>query len=64
MRPCRELEIADLARDEKHIEEQKARMLRLAVGGGSASCDSDSLLSLLEFSQKLFLIKRELEQGE
>jgi len=76
MRPSRadhlaELKIAEyhLARDEKLIEEQKARMRRLAVGGGSASRDSDSLLSLLELSQKLFedhviLIKRELEQGE
>ena len=50
MRPSRadhlaELEIAEyhLARDEKLIEEQKARMRRLAAGGGSVSRDSDSL---------------------
>ena len=66
-----ELEIAEdhLARGEKLIEEQKARMRRLAAGGGSMSHDSDRLLSLLELSQKLFedhviLIKRELEQEE
>jgi hypothetical protein len=66
-----ELEIAEdhLARGEKLIEEQKARMRRLAAGGGSISRDSDKLLSLLDLSQKLFedhviLIKRELEQGE
>ena len=66
-----ELEIAQYhrARGEKLIEEQKARMRRLAAGGGSVSRDSDNLLSLLELSQKLFedhviLIKGELEQGE
>ena len=76
MRPSRadhlaELEMAQyhLARGEKLIEEQKARMHRLAAGGGSVSRDSDQLLNLLELSQKLFedhviLIKRELEQGQ
>src|SRR6516225_7689213 len=64
-----ELEVAeyDLAMAKNLIEKQKARMRRLAAGGGHVPPSSDELLRLLELSEELFednviSIKHKLEQ--